>query len=122
MDLSWWIELLWLLIMDLNPSFALFSKKRGRCRNQHRKSVPRHIRHYLLSKNKVPIYAYASKLNIFKSYQLKGWHASIFGGQIFDKDSVDYVGVMEKVPGTFILCFQFHMSMLQKDSQYPPTH
>ena len=119
MALAWWVDFFCLLLVDPNSSLGLFIKKRGVCGHQHIKSVPRHIWFNFLSKNKVPIYAYAAKLKIFTIYQLKEWCASVFLGGIFDKYGVDSVGVMENFPGTFILCFKFHMTMLQKTPQTP---
>ena len=82
--------------MHPHPSSELSDRKQGRLGNQRRKSVPRSISRIYLSKNKFPIYAYADQLNIFTSYRLTGWYAFVIGGQIFDKDGVDYLGVMAK--------------------------
>ena len=54
------------------------------------------MRRNLFSKDKVPIYAYAAQFNIFTSYWLTGWYASVSGGQIFDDDRTDSLGVMSK--------------------------
>ena len=97
MALDWWIELLWLLFVHPHPSPSLSDRKQGRLVNQLRKSVPRSIRQIFLSKNKVPIYSYAAQLNIFTSYWLTGWYASVLCRQIFDNYGVDSLGVMEKI-------------------------
>ena len=119
MDLAWWVEFLWLLFMHPNPYSELSGSKRERLVNQHRKSVPRYTRRTFLSKNKFPIYAYADQLNIFTSYRLTGWYASVLGGQIFEDYDMDYLGVMEKISWYTHLMFQFHTTMLQKDFPDP---
>ena len=92
--LAWWVELFWFLFVHPHRSSALSDRKQGRFVNECKKSVPRSIRRIFFSKNKVPIYAYAVQLNKFTSYRLTGWYASVLGGQIFDNDGVDSLGVM----------------------------
>ena len=89
-------RIFWLLFVHQNPSSILSDKKQGRSGNQHIKSVPRYIRQTFPSKNKFPIYAYSAQLNIFNSYWLTGWYASVLVGKIFDDDGVDSLVVMAK--------------------------
>ena len=96
MALAWWLYIFWLLLVDLKLSLGLFKRKRGIWGHKNRNSVPRHTQQKNILNNEVPIYAYADYLNIFSCYHLKGWHASIFGGNIFYEDIMDSVGVMDK--------------------------
>ena len=73
-----------------------------------------------LSKNKVPIYAYAAQLKIFTRYRLIWWYASILGGQIFDNNGVDSLGVMAKISWHIHLIFLIPYDNVARRLPRPP--